>query len=326
MRDSDALSRSDAKRNTTSTGERDRWRRRVAASVSFIVLIVLVAPSEVGARVPSLPPNTGCDGDAVIAKLSVIEDRAAANMLAETIRSLSRSGRCLLDAGDPSNGQVPAGTRQQASNASRVYVVGGPGAIPDAWLTQRLGVASSTRIAGGNRWETQAEVANAIIRLTLGQPLQPYGGSQASSPLLPPNTDCTQHAVLVKLNVVEDRAAANMLAEALDNLQTISTSARCLVDVGDPRSNQAPTRSSRNEAGRAATTFVVGGTAAIPSSWLNRHFGVSNPERIAGADRWATQKAVADLIIEIARASSSSGHDAGDAGDSGDSGDADAEN
>ncbi|WP_420622462.1 hypothetical protein [Candidatus Poriferisodalis sp.] len=326
MRESDAMSPGDAMRRSRSSNRRIRWRRRAAAGLSFVFLLVLIAPADVGAAVPSLPPNTGCDGDAVVAKLSVIEDRAAANMLAETVRSLTRSGRCLLDAGDPSTGHVPAGTRQQASGADRVYVVGGPGAIPDAWLTGTLGVNSSTRIAGGNRWETQAEVANAIIRLTLGQPLEPYSGSQASSPTLPPNTDCTQHTVLVKLNVVEDRAAANMLAEALDVLQTISASARCLVDVGDPQSNQAPASSSRDEANSAATAFVVGGAGAISDSWLNRHFDIPTPTRVSGSDRWATQKAVADLIIELARATSSSGHDAGDVGGGDEPGDADAEN
>ena len=130
--------------------------------------------------------------------------------------------------------------------------------------------------------------------------------------MLAPNTDCTQHAVLVKLNVVEDRAAANMLAEALDVLQTISPAARCLVDVGDPQGNQAPTRRSKNETNSAAAIFVVGGAGAIPESWLNRHFDIATPQRVEGQDRWATQKAVADQIVSLARQASSSGHDAGD--------------
>ena len=314
----DATTPGDAVGHPISATGRTRWRRGVAVSLSFIFLLVLVAPSEVGARVPSLPPNTGCDGDAVIAKLSVIEDRAAANMLAETVRSLSRSGRCLLDAGDPSNGQVPAGTRQQVARASRVYVVGGPAAIPDTWLRQTLGVTNATRIAGGNHWETQAEVANAIIQLTLGQPLQPYRGQPSSSSALPPNTNCTQHSVLVKLKVIEDRAAANMLAEALDVLQTVSPSARCLIDVGDPQDNQSPSTPHRTEASYAASKFVVGGPAAVPNSWLKRHFDIAEPQRVAGQDRWATQKAVADLIISLAKQSSSSGHDAGDVGGGGD--------
>ena len=288
------------------------WAQGLLASWAAAAVLVAALALPVGA-VPGLPANTGCDGLAVVAKLGVVEDRAAANMLAEALDSLTRSGRCLLDAGEALRDRIPEETRARAAYINHVYVVGGPAAISDAWVSQIFDAARLTRIAGGNRWETQAEVAQAIVSLTFGEPIQGYRGQSGSSAQLPPNSNCTQHAVLAKLTVVEDRAAANMLAEALDVLQTTSPSARCLIDVGDPRLNRSPSQQSVDEASLAVISYVVGGTTAIPNVWLVRHFGLSEAERVAGRDRWLTQKAVTALIIDAARSVGTTGHDAGGA-------------
>ena len=270
----------------------------MAALAVFASLLTLTAAS--AAAAPPLPANTGCETAAVVAKLGVVEDRAAANMLAEALRSLTKGGeRCLLDAGDPSENRVPAAaTRREATGASEIYVVGGPAAISDAWLRSTLGVSSWVRIAGSNRWETQRAVAEAIISLEGGESVSPYMASASSPPTLPPNTGCDSGAVIVKLGVVEDRAAANMLAEALSSLTIAST--RCLVDVGNPGAGAAPSASATRDARQAEALFVIGGPAAIPDTWLNRYFGDIEPQRVAGTDRWHTQAQVAAQIVRLA--------------------------
>ncbi len=273
---------------------------RCATAVALIMAILMAAatfPQSAGAQTPQPPANGNCTGTAVVAKLSVIEDVAAANMLVEAAKTLGLGQRCLVDAGDPDAGQVPASSRRELRNADRVFVVGGPATVPDPWLRSQLGVSSFTRIAGGNRWETQSTVAAAIISLTRGEPIIAYQGQPGSNPDLPPNTGCT-NAVLVKQNVVEDLAAANMLAETLDRLSPSRTD-RCLIDVGDPQNGIAPSRSAKNDSRSAQDHYVIGGTAAIPNSWLRTHFSSISASRLAGADRWATQAAVAEAIVNL---------------------------
>lgn len=273
--------------------------RRIAVVVALASLVVLVGlPRTAGAQVPQPPLNGNCEGAAVVVKLSVVEDRAAANMLAEAATALALGERCLVDAGDPRAGTDPAGSRGELGNANRVFVVGGPAAISDSWLRSQLGVSSFTRVAGGNRWATQSAVAAAIVSLARGEAIPAYRGQPGSSPDLPPNTGCT-NAVLVKLSVVEDRAAANMLAETFNHLSANGDD-RCLIDVGDERSGTMPSSQARREAAMSANQFVVGGTAAISDAWLDAHFGSGAYDRIAGADRWATQAAVANRIINLA--------------------------
>ena len=210
-------------------------RRATAAFAALaVVASLLTLTATATSAAPQIPANTGCDATAAIAKLNVVEDRAAANMLAEALRSLAKHGdRCLLDAGNPSQNVVPPGTRRAASGAAEVYVVGGPAAIPGAWLRSTLGLDSYTRIAGGNRWETQSAVVTAIISLVTGEPVTARSAEAPSATTLPPNTGCDDGAVIAKLGVVEDRAAANMLAEALSELTIAST--RCLVNAGASR-------------------------------------------------------------------------------------------
>lgn len=274
-------------------------RARHAAALLVVASLVALfgLPSAAGAQVPQPPPNGNCEGTAVVVKLGVVEDRAAANMLVEAAASLGLGQRCLVDAGDPRTGRVPSESRNELSDADQVYVVGGPAAIPDSWLRSQLGVSSFTRIAGGNRWETQAAVAEAIISLARGEPATASQGQPGSSPDLPPNTGCT-NAVLVKLNVVEDRAAANMLAETFNHLSADGDD-RCLVDVGDPQKGLAPAPAAVANYAEARTRRVVGGIAAIPDSWLDAHFGKAGDPRLAGADRWATQAAVARQILSL---------------------------
>lgn len=275
----------------------------ILVAASLIALVWL--PRAAGAQVPQPPPNGNCEGAAVVVKLDVVEDRAAANMLAEAGMALGLGQRCLVDAGDPENGRVPSESRNELKDADRVFVVGGPAAIPDSWLRSRLGVSSFTRVAGGNRWETQSAVVEAIISLTRGEPVTAYRNQPGSSPDLPPNTGCT-NAVLVKLSVVEDRAAANMLAETFNHLSAGGDD-RCLVDVGDPQYGVAPTRSAKDDSRSARDHHVIGGTSAIPNSWLRTQFGDFAVARLSGADRWATQAAVASSIVSLASV------DAGDA-------------
>ncbi|WP_428121658.1 fibronectin type III domain-containing protein [Candidatus Poriferisodalis sp.] len=247
------------------------------------------------ASAPALPPNVDCGDAAVVAKLSVVEDRAAANMLAEAVRLLGLGGRCLVDAGDPASGQLPAGSRSELAGVPRVYVVGGPAAIPDDWLVDRLGLGPFTRVSGSDRWATQAAVASAIIGLAQDPTSDPTPRS-VESPL---NTDCSGSAVLAKLGIAEDRAAANMLAEALRWLAT--DNAKCLLDAGDPDAGGPLSQQAKDDYDDAAVHFVVGGIAALPESWLDVHFGRRDFERLAGLDRWATQSAVAVQIIELAQ-------------------------
>lgn len=104
----------------------------------------------------------------MVAKLSVTEDRAAANMLAEALNALSTLGRsrCLVDAGDPGAGIAPdASAVSEARQASGFYVVGGSAAIPDGWLSHHFRITVAQRVAGGGRWDTQAQVAAQIVSL-----------------------------------------------------------------------------------------------------------------------------------------------------------------
>lgn len=290
-------------------------------AVVLAATLVTVVPTPSSAT-PTPPPNKDCSGDAVIAKLSVVEDRAAANMLAVALQALSPSGtqRCLIDAGEactteysgswcyradgglykcPGAGPCPSSSQrqqEQARQASRVFVVGGPAAIPDEFLR---GLPPWTRIAGQTRWGTQAEVAAGILDLAAGINPTAYDPMKTSPGTLPPNTDCTGDATVTKLSVIEDRAAANMLAEALAELS--GTSARCLVDAGDPSRLSPPPASAASDLGRAEKVYVVGGTAAVPDGWLRSCLGVTSAVRIAGADRWATQADVAKRIIALVR-------------------------
>ena len=276
-----------------------RLRRRAVFAMFILASVFAVAafPHAAGAQVPQPPPNGNCEGTAVVAKLGVVEDRAAANMLAEAADILGFGERCLVDAGEPTSGRVPSGSRNELSNAVRVFVVGGPAAIPHDWLTSTLGVTNYTRIAGGNRWDTQSAVVSAIISLSRGAPVIAYAGQPSSTPDLPPNTGCT-NAVAVKLNVVEDTAAANMLAEAFNKLSDGGDD-RCLVDVGDPRTGTTPTSRAKDDYDYAEMQYVIGGTTAIPNSWMSAHFSERNYERLAGADRWGTQESVAREIVEM---------------------------
>ena len=289
-------------RNHKGGSRRRRMTSRVAAVLTAAILAA-TASSAAGALVPIPPANTDCRGDAVITKLSVVEDRAAANMLAEATRAISGSGRCLLDAGDPATNRVPSGTRRDAAMANRVFVVGGPAAIPDSWLSGTLGVSDAIRLGGGNRWATQAAVALAIIDLTQGRPVVEYTGEASSAAVRPPNTDCTTGAVIAKLGVVEDTAAGNMLAETLSQLSAFIS--RCLVDAGDTGAGLRPSATSKSEVGLASKYYVVGGQRAIPDEWLRQEFGLSpmeiaELERFDGSDRWETQAQIAAAIWRVA--------------------------
>ena len=265
--------------------------------------VLLAVPSVSGAQSDGLevelPPNTDCRGAAVIAKATVVEDAAAANMLAEALRVLSAGGdqRCLLDAGNPN----PA-ARSSAGLASAVYVVGGPRAVPDAWLADRFGVTGFVRVAGADRWQTQQSVAAAILALANGGAVQPFDPASvaAASLDLPPNGDCYGTAVLAKLTIAEERAAANMLALALTAISGDPES-RCLVDVGVPGADRPPTTVAVAEAAQASGVYLLGGTAAVPQAWIDNGFDIRFLERISGPDRWATQTAVVETIIEIAQ-------------------------
>ncbi|WP_419552120.1 fibronectin type III domain-containing protein [Candidatus Poriferisodalis sp.] len=279
-----------------------RFRSRCRAVGAMFVLAAVFAvaafPQAAAAQVPQPPLNGDCAGTAVLAKLSVVEDRAAANMLAAAVTILGLGQRCLVDAGDPTSGRVPPGSRNELSKADRVFVVGGPAAIPHDWLTSTLGVSNYTRIAGGNRWDTQSAAVSAIFSLVRGAPVVAYAGQPSSTPQLPPNTGCAI-AVAVKLSVVEDRAAANMLAEAFNNLSA-NGDGRCLVDVGDPSTDTPPSSKAKDDYDYADAQYVVGGPAAIPTSWMSDHFSGTNYVRLEGADRWATQGVVASRIVGIA--------------------------
>ena len=289
--------------------------RGIAAKLLVVSVLAAVAVAALGrpaAAVPSLPANTGCGDAAVVAKLSVLEDRAAANMLAEALDALSpsSSARCLIDGGDPSANVSPSQTSRRSAGAARtVYVVGGPAALSDSWLRQELGVTSFVRIAGSTRWGTQASVASAMVALARGDSVAGYDAGATSPSTLPPNGACTGAAVLVKLSVREDRAAANMLTEALAAVGG-TVNSRCLVDVGNPATGEAPTQQSVMLVGRSSSRTVVGGSTAVPQSWLKMHFGLTGVGRVAGNDRWATQAAVAAEIVGLANRQDTAGaHD-----------------
>ncbi len=235
----------------------------------------------------------------MVVKLRQTEDRAAANMLAEAAVALGLGERCLIDAGDPATGRVPSRSRVDLADATQVFVVGGPAALPDTWLRDRLGLSAFTRVAGADRWATQANVAAAIVALARGEAVQPYDPSEDTPMGIPANGDCAGTAVLAKLSVREDRAAANMLTEAYATTGANSTG-RCLIDAGDPSVSDAPTAQARRAAGSADEHIIVGGPAAIPDSWARRYFNLAAPTRAFGADRWATQAAVAERIVGLA--------------------------
>ena len=297
-------------------------RRRVAASVVVLAVaasVLLAVPPSASAQSADgleveLPPNTDCRGAAVIAKTTVVEDAAAANMLAEALRVLSPGGaqRCLLDAGlppgrgRPPNEAVPpdAVYRSSAGLATTVYVVGGPAAIPNSWLSEQLGVTGFTRVAGADRWQTQQSVAAAMLALAAGSPVQAYDPASVAAATrdLPPNGDCYGTAVLAKLTIAEERAAANMLAAALTAISGDPDS-RCLVDVGDPGADRPPSAVAVAEAAQASGAYLLGGEVAVPQPWIEGGFDIRFLERISGPDRWATQSAVAETIVDIAQGS-----------------------
>lgn len=273
-----------------------------------------------------LPPNSDCRGAAVIAKASVVEDAAAANMLAEALREVSPRGdqRCLLDAGvppDPKDSsrppQPPSDTHRSSAGLARtLYVVGGPAALPDEWLTEQFGVTEFTRVAGADRWQTQENVAAAIVALANGQTVRSYSPAGDRPRGFPPNGDCFATAVLAKLSVAEERAAANMLAVALTAISGNSES-RCLIDVGDPGDDRPPTAVAVADAAHASGVYLLGGEAAVPTAWIDDGFDIRFVERIAGADRWETQSLVAQTIIGISRGDDTLPHQfINDAGDS----------
>lgn len=121
----------------------------------------------------------------------------------------------------------------------------------------------------------------------------PLAAHEPSVPKLPSNTDCEQFAVLVKASVTEDRAAANMLAEAL----RLRSGDRCLLDVADGVVVGMQIDSGEVTAGRQVV-FVVGGPAAI-SAELLMALGIDRAVRVSGADRWATQRAVVQIVWNL---------------------------
>ena len=84
-----------------------------------------------------------------------------------------------------------------------------------------------------------------------------------------------------------------MLAEAL----RLRSGERCLLDVADVVAIGAQIDSGEVSAGRQIV-FVVGGTAAI-SDELILALGVDRAIRVSGADRWATQRAVVQIVWNL---------------------------
>ena len=280
------------------------------AALSLVLLASLLAlvPAAAGAQQQGglevdLPPNTDCRGAAVISKATVTEDAAAANMLAEALRVLSPGGaqRCLLDAGLPSQGRAPDPVfRSSAGLASKVYVVGGPAAIPDEWLEERFGVTSFVRVAGVDRWRTQENVAAAIIALANERSVVAWDPSASAERGFAPNGSCSGTAVLAKTSVREELAAANMLAVTLTAISGDPDS-RCLIDAGDPSKDTPPNAVALAEALQPSGVYLLGGVEAVPEQWIENHFDIRFLERLDGSDRWATQSRVAQEIINIAR-------------------------
>ena len=267
------------------------------------VLSGLLFSVAAAAHVPSPPANSGCERAAVVAKLSVVEDRAAANMLAEAILALDLGGRCLVDAGNPATGVSPSrDAREAVAAASSVYVVGGPAAIPDEWIRDQFGVHSPTRVHGCDRWATQEATVRAVLALARGTDVSSSMLCGSGTGELPPNLNCGLGAVIAKLSVTEDRAAANMFAEAR-KLTSVDGDARCLIDAGDPSRGVPPTQAAKIDVHRAGVAWVVGGAAALPAEWLARQFGDIGATRIGGGDRWATQSAVVQEIVRLGQKS-----------------------
>ncbi len=131
----------------------------------------------------------------------------------------------------------------------------------------------------------------AVAALLLAE--TPLAAHEPSVPKLPNNTGCEQFAVLVKASVTEDRAAANMLAEAL----RLRSGDRCLLDVADGVAVGMQIDSAEVTAGRQVV-FVVGGPAAI-SAELLMALGIDRAVRVSGADRWATQRAVVQIVWNL---------------------------
>ncbi len=106
---------------------------------------------------------------------------------------------------------------------------------------------------------------------------------EPSIPRLPANTGCDEFVVLVKASVTEDRAAANMLAEAL----RIRSGDRCLLDAYDSVAVNEQIDSAAVSAERQVV-FVVGGSAAISDETI-MNLGIDRvirvSERIAGRPR-----------------------------------------
>ena len=276
--------------------------------MSFLLLASLLAlvPAAAGAQQQSgsgvvLPLNSDCRGAAVIAKAKVTEDAAAANMLAEALRVLSpkEDQRCMLDAGLPSEGRAPdREVRRSAGVARKVYVVGGPAAIPDEWLEEHFGVTEFIRVAGVDRWRTQENVAAAIVALANGRQVVNWDPSAPAERGFAPNGSCYGTAVLAKTNVHADWAAANMLAVALTAISGDPDS-RCLISAGDPSTKTPPNAVALAEALQPSGVYLIGGDAAVPDEWLENHFDIRFLERLDGKNRWVTQSRVAKEIVDI---------------------------
>lgn len=270
---------------TKAAQRREPTARHTLALLAVASLVALVwLPRAAGAQVSQPPPNECSHArTGVVVKLSQTEDRAAANMLAEALRA-NGEARCLVDA-------FVSNARSTVAGLRTVYVVGGSRAISDPHMRNTLGRSSYTRIWGHDRWQTQSEVAEAILTIADG------GIPRATTMSLRPTTytnDCQNTAVLVKLEQREDRAAANMLAEAI----RIDGDGRCLVGAFS---------SSARSAVSGRSVCIVGGVAAISNARVTQiGLDPSSVVRVAGADRWATQAEVAEAILSDLRCDSAS--------------------
>ncbi len=151
---------------------------------------------------------------------------------------------------------VPAATAAELArlHPARVVVLGGPSAVSDPVLSQlRASVASVTRVAGTDRYDTAAQVA-----------LQAFG---------------TTGSAYVATGTGYADALAAAAAAGRDGVPLL---------LVEPRAVPAATASALRALGASRTT-VVGGTTAVSDTVAA---AVRASSRLAGADRYATAVAI----------------------------------
>jgi len=146
--------------------------------------------------------------------------------------------------------------------ATKIYVLGGTSAVSGTAFSQLAAIAPAVRLAGGNRYETGALVAQEVVNL-LGAG---FGGT----------------ALMATGANYPDALAASPIMYAKDMpLVLVDPAGNFTLPAG------------------VAHVKIVGGTSAVPASVEAKLGGANAAPRIAGASRYATAAAVAEYGVSL---------------------------